>query len=385
MYINFTPHKANVNNSSASSCANIFEYLEKEERGFVEEYSFFKEENNESIGFFNQENINLSKEYVIQNIDENRGKRGVKESNFYMINISPSYLEQKHLIKRVDQFLEEKIINEKLKLSEKDLITARDVMMRDLLMNYSREVMKEYANNFNREINGKKLSENDLMYYGRVETRRTYNFRDKNVIENKKILDKINKTSDRNEIKKLQESLQKDYFTGDVIKEGSPKGGFNYHVHIVVSRHDNTNDSRNKISLSPMTQYRSQNSKLNNQVNKTIGFNRDVFFENAEKSFDQYFNYRRDYSKSYEAHKKKARTKGIRELTKQGIANSVKKELSNYAGITISNPSNLIKMQLSQTLGINIPTHLKIPTNPVQLTLKVAKTVAKTIEKGYGM
>ncbi|MDN3709741.1 hypothetical protein QW060_22610 [Myroides ceti] len=42
-------------------------------------------------------------------------------------------------------------------------------------------------------------------------------------------------------------------------------------------------------------------------------------------------------------------------------------------------------MQLSQTLGINIPTHLKIPTNPVQLTLKVAKTVAKTIEKGYGM
>lgn len=134
-----------------------------------------------------------------------------------------------------------------------------------------------------------------------------------------------------------------------------------------------------------MTQYRSQNSKLNNQVNKTIGFNRDVFFENAEKSFDQYFNYRRDYSKSYEAHKKKASTKGIRELTKQGIANSVKKELSNYAGITISNPSNLIKMQLSQTLGINIPTHLKIPTNPVQLTLKVAKTVAKTIEKGYGM
>ncbi|MDN3709743.1 DUF5712 family protein [Myroides ceti] len=137
MYINFTPHKANVNNSSASSCANIFEYLEKEERGFVEEDSFFKEENNESIGFFNQENINLSKEDVIQNIDENRGKRGVKESNFYMINISPSYLEQKHLIKRVDQFLEEKIINEKLKLSEKDLIAARDVMMRDLLMNYS--------------------------------------------------------------------------------------------------------------------------------------------------------------------------------------------------------------------------------------------------------
>src|SRR5690606_13340881 len=107
MYINFTTHKANVNNSNASSSANIFEYLEKQERGFDEEDSFFKEENYESIGFFNQENINLSKEDVIQNIDENRGNRGVKESNFYMINISPSYLEQKHLIGRVDQFLEE--------------------------------------------------------------------------------------------------------------------------------------------------------------------------------------------------------------------------------------------------------------------------------------
>ena len=52
MYINFTPHKANVNNSNASSCANIFEYLEKEEQGFVQEESIFKDENKESIGFF---------------------------------------------------------------------------------------------------------------------------------------------------------------------------------------------------------------------------------------------------------------------------------------------------------------------------------------------
>src|SRR5690606_42162262 len=155
-----------------------------------------------------------------------------------------------------------------------------------------------------------------------------------------------------------------------VIKEGSPKGGFNYHVHIVVSRHDNTNDSRNKISLSPMSQYRSQNSKLNNKVNKTIGFNRDVFFENAEKSFDQYFNYRRDYSKSYEAHKKKARTKGIRQEEKSGVARNIKKELGKYVGVPLSNSSQILTMQLSQNLGINIPTHLKIPTNPAQHTLK---------------
>lgn len=385
MYINFTPHKANVNNSNASSCANIFEYLEKEEQGFVQEESIFKDENKESIGFFDQQNINIPKDTVIENIDNNRGKRGIKESNFYMINISPSYLEQKHLLKRIDQFLEDKRKNEKIKLSDKDLANVRDVMMRDMLMNYSREVMKEYAKNFDREINGKKITDENLMYYGRVETQRTYNFKDSQVLVNKKLFKKIEKTKDVNRIKILQESLYKDYFSGEVIKEGVAKGGVNYHVHIVVSRHDRTNDPRSKISLSPMSKYREQNSQLNNQKNKTIGFNRDAFFQNAEKTFDDFFNYNRDYSKSYEAMKKNANTKGFRENNKNGIVKNVKKELSRYVGIPISNPSHILKMQLSQNLGMNIPTHLSIPTNPAQLTLKVAKTVAKTIEKGYGM
>ena len=72
-------------------------------------------------------------------------------------------------------------------------------------------------------------------------------------------------------------------------------------------------------------------------------------------------------------------------IVENGIVKNVKKELSRYVGIPISNPSHILKMQLSQNLGMNIPTHLSIPTNPAQLTLKVAKTVAKTIEKGYGM
>lgn len=381
MYINFTPHKANVNNSNASSCANIFEYLEKEEQGFIQDESIFKDENNDSIGFFDQQNINIPKDTVIENIDNNRGKRGIKESNFYMINISPSYLEQKHIFKRIDQFLEDK----NFKMSEKELANVRDVMMRDMLMNYSREVMKEYAKNFEREINGEKITDVNLMYYGRVETQRTYNFKDRQVLENKKILKKIEKTKDVNQLKKLHESLHKDYFSGEVIKEGVAKGGFNYHVHIVVSRHDRTNDPRSKISLSPMSKYREQNSQLKNQKNKTIGFNRDVFFQNAEKTFDDLFNYNRDYSKSYEAMKRNANTKGVRENNKNGILNNVKKELSRYVGVPISNPSHILRMQLSQNLDVNIPSHLSIPTNPAQLTLKVAKTVAKTIEKGYGM
>ena len=67
------------------------------------------------------------------------------------------------------------------------------------------------------------------MYYGRVETQRTYNFKDKQVIENKKTLKKIENTKDVNQLKKLNESLHRDYFSGEVIKEGVPKGGVNYH------------------------------------------------------------------------------------------------------------------------------------------------------------
>src|SRR5690606_3844086 len=204
------------NNSNASSCANIFEYLEKEEQGFVQEESIFKEENKESIGFFDQQNINIPKDTVIENIDNNRGKREIKESNFYMINISPSYLEQKHLLKRIEQFLDEKMVKENIKLSDKDLANVRDVMMRDMLMNYSREVMKEYAKNFDREINGEKITDENLMYYGRVETQRTYNFKDRHVVENKKILKKIENTKDVNQLEKLHESLHKDYFSGEV-------------------------------------------------------------------------------------------------------------------------------------------------------------------------
>jgi len=393
MYINFTPHKANSVNAKALSCANIFEYLEKEERQLQDKESFFKEQNNEeTVGFFDQKNINIPKEQVIQNIDENRGKRGVKESNFYMINISPSYLEQRHILKKIDHFLEEKESKEKLKWSDDEKGKTRDLMMRDFMTSYGREVMKAYASNFDREINGKKISENDLMYYGRVETKRSYSIKDKHVIRNKELLKKIDKTKDKNQKEQLQKMLHKDYFTNEIIQEGFAKGGPNYHIHIVVSRHDATNDKQHKISLSPMSKYKAQESKLNNQQNKTIGFNRDQFFQNAEKYFDHMFQFSREYSKSYEGRKHQANTKGHREQTKnigakaiQITSNAIKKDLNNYTGFNVSNPIQSIPMQLSQSLGVNIPTHLSIPKNPSDLSLKVAKAAVKIIEKGYGM
>lgn len=400
MFVNFTAHNAKGSKGNSSSCSNIFEYLEKEDNSLNIETSLNDIKENETLGFFNQDDINIPKEKVIKDIDNNRGKRGINESNFYMINISPSYKEQKHLSDRVENYLIEKNKNDKLKLSDKQLDKAKDIMMRDLLMNYSRDVMKDYASNFDRKINGKEITDKDLLYYGKVETRRGYNFKDRDVINNNKIFKELETCTDKNQKKILEDKLKKDYFTNEIIKEGNVKGGLNYHVHIVVSRHDNTNDKNNKISLSPMSKYRVQQSKMNNQENKTIGFNRDNFFQKAENNFDKSFNYNRDYINSYEANKRNANTKGTREnikkekknildlstdFGKNKLQNTIKNELKNYSGLKINTPKQNIKMQMSQHLGFNIPTKLTIPTNPASLTLKVAKTVVKTIEKGYGM
>lgn len=401
MFINFTPHNAKGASSKAFSCANIFEYLEKEDNIIDSDISINYVEDNEKLGFFNQDNINIPKEKVINDIDNNRGKRNIKESNFYMINISPSYVEQGHMLNRIDNFLKDKIEKENLKMTKQDYENTKDLMMRDLMMNYSREVMKDYASNFNREINGEKITDKDLLYFGRVETRRSYNFKDKDVIENKKLLDELNKRLGSNyslNDKFLENDIRfkRDYFTKEIIREGSVKGGLNYHVHIVVSRHDNTNDKNNKISLSPMSKYRVQESKLNNQETKSIGFDRDTFFQKSEDRFDKVFNYQREYSNTYEANKRGANTKGSREsMKKQNInivdlgknigTNKIKNEIKKYTGVNLNSPTANLRMQMSQQLGINIPNKLTVPTNPVSLTFKAVKSVVKTIEKGYGM
>jgi hypothetical protein len=112
--------------------------------------------------------------------------------------------------------------------------------------------MDEYAKNFNRGITG-----DNLVYFGKVEHTR-YHGRDS---------------------AEVKEGL---------YKAGDKKEGLQTHVHVVVSRMDESK----KIRLSPMANARNSKNILNGKEVQ-IGFDRMKFVQTCEKSFDTNFDYNR--------------------------------------------------------------------------------------------
>jgi len=248
--------------------------------------------------------------------------------------------------------------------------------------NQEREkIYKSVAEKKGFDLSKRPLTGDDLMWYGKVETNRTYKHNDKAVIDNKSTLKKIENLKKEiigsrfGEIKKLESQLHKDS-DGKIIEEGKQKAGNQYHVHVVVSRHDKTmKNPRNKISLSPLA-----NAKESNMQNGAkVGFNRNNFFEKAEKVFDQKFDFKRPIEKSYENYKNaKASNKTHKSSGVSSVANNAKSQtkqfLMKHTGL------NSIKQHISplQTIkneiGIaNIPS--KLPTSFRQVAVKVVKKI----------
>jgi len=73
---------------------------------------------------------------------------------------------------------------------------------------------------------------------------------------------------------------------GKRIVQGMLKAGDQSHIHIIVSR----KDASNSVSLSPGSKYKASEVVMNGKTVKR-GFDRDRFFENAEKTFDKTFAY----------------------------------------------------------------------------------------------
>lgn len=201
------------------SCTPLVSYLSKEdkERGADKEF------------FFSHDKDVVSSGEVIYNIDHNKGQLGKEDDKFYSIVIAPDEKELKHLGQSQDE--QAKAMKE-----------------------YTREVMDEYAKNFNKGLEGK-----DLKYYAKVEHDRQYKGTDQAVKDGEK-------------------------------KQGEAKEGNNLHVHVIVSR----KDKENKIKLSPLTNHR-------NTSKGTIkgGFDRDNFKQRCEQSFDRKFTYERAQEDSY--------------------------------------------------------------------------------------
>lgn len=324
MYITITPQKLGEKYSQSS--AGFVDYLEKENLGL---------EKDEMEHFFNQYGNEISAEEVVREIDRNTAKLEKKEPRFYSITVSPSKYEL-----------------QRLQNSSEDL------------KRYTRELMKDYVTSFNREIDGRAVKLEDILYYAKIEHQRTFKGTDKQVKENQpratKILElkneirKIEKGEIIGEIKAREQQIAKLERTaphqqdGNRIVQGMLKDGPQSHIHIIVSR----KDASNRFSLSPGSKYKASKVILNGKyVNR--GFDRDKFYQNAEKTYDKMFGYQRNFVEAYNSRKQFIKNPGM------------------YFSALLRLPTNekAVAFQILRESGM--PTLPGISANQAQLALKV--------------
>lgn len=228
MYSKLDPRKKNSDNSyvGAGSCVKLVDYLTKE--------------NSTEKTFFSHVLDSVPSHVVMETIDNNKKTLKKNQEKYYELSYNPSSNEIQHLIK-ISTGKDVKSLSE---LSKKD----RKIVF-DNFREYVRECMNVYASKFNRE---KKLSGNDLVYFGRIEEFRYY-------------------TKDDKEVKL------------GLAKRGDKKPGLNLHAHIIVSRMDSTQT----IALSPRNNCRGGNTQLNGKEIRN-GFNmkewqKDCFILFADK------------------------------------------------------------------------------------------------------
>ncbi|UII78595.1 MobB family relaxase [Flagellimonas sp. CMM7] len=331
MYITITPQK--LGGSYSQSVSDYVDYLEKENQGL---------EQQDKEHFFNQYGDEINVKEVVKEIDGNTAKLKKTEPKFYSITISPSRYELKQL-----------------QNSSKDLKA------------YTRQVMKDYVASFNREINGRSITIDDVKYYAKIEHQRKFKGTDFQVKENQlyatKILQlkqdirRIENGKMEGNISKLKQKinqLEKEaphQQNGKRIVQGMQKEGNQSHIHIIVSR----KDASNSVSLSPGSKYKASEVVMNGK-NIKRGFDRDSFFANAEKTFDRQFGYKRNYAETYQA--------------KKDFIKNPKLYFSVLMGLPTTEKAAAFKI-----LGKSGVPMMNIPTNKAQLAIKAFKRLKKGV------
>ena len=268
MYIKI--HNPKDSGGNAGSSGDLVSYLDKENK----EKSILDKEY-----FFSHYQDDFSPYKVQQILDSN--KRGLKnnETKFYMITINPSEKELRFLN------------------NDKDSIRS-----------YTRIFMDEYAKAFDRNLDGRKITGSDLVYFAKIEDNRSYKPEDfifkEAFTHNQAVRSKIahlkgdlseavdNRLTSK--VMALEANYKRDS-NGTIILPGNIKDGLNTHVHIIVSRKDQSQ----RLSLSPLANSKGSENILNGKKVK-IGFERTTFVDNAEKLFDKHFGYDRSVEDSYE-------------------------------------------------------------------------------------
>jgi len=294
--------------------------------------------------FFNQYGDEISAEEVVKEIDGNTAKLEKHEPRFYSITVSPSKYELR-----------------KLQNSSEDL------------KRYTRELMKDYVASFNREIKGRPVSIDDIKYYAKIEHQRTFKGTDFQVKENQPFATKILqlKTEIRNiqegraegNIKRMKKEITKlesqapHQQNGKRIVQGMAKDGNQSHIHIIVSR----KDASNRFSLSPGSKYKASDVKLNGETVKR-GFDRDKFFEKAEKTFDKTFGYKRNFAETY---------KGRKDFVKNP---------NLYFAALMKLPANEKALAFKMITKTGLPIVPSIPVSQTQIALRIFKRLRRGAE-----
>ena len=332
MYITITAQK--IGGDYSQSSADFAEYLEKENQGLEQE---------DVEHFFNQYGDEIEAKDVVKEIDGNTAKLKKKEPKFYSITVSPSQFELR-----------------KLQNCSEDLKT------------YTRAIMNDYATSFNRDINGKPITVDDIKYFAKIEHQRTFKGTDKQVKENQPFASKILQL--KTDIRKIENHQLKGDFNkmksqiikleaeaphqqnGKRIVQGMKKDGNQSHIHIIVSR----KDASNSVSLSPGSKYKASEVEMYGKVVKR-GFDRDAFFTKAESTFDKTFGYKRNYAESYNS--------------KKDFVKNPKIYFTTLLGLPASEKAVAFKMLAKSGVPI-----ASIPTNQVQLALKTIRYLKRGVD-----
>lgn len=323
MFINITDTATADNKGSSGSLVN---YLEKENRIY----------NKEEQRWFNHQSKDFEPFEVRRTIDGNIAKLSKKDPKFFLINISPSQKELKHLI---DKYGENGA--------------------REQLKEYSVKVMDEYARNFKRAgINSSK----DLVWFAKLENNRYYTHKDKEVKDGTK-------------------------------QRGELKRGNQMHIQVIVSRKDATN----KIKLSPMNNSQGKNEEHSKKVGQ---FKRTAFIQSGESLFDKVFNYERNLNETmaYAVVQKNGNIKQREQLDilEQGsasnyesksVANELIKDVAKGIFHSASDMLNSVGKTAGNFLEILLePTFAPAQSNPMEdaQRKKKKKKKGQSLDQSYG-
>ena len=307
------PHST-LGADNKGSCSNLAIYLEKENEELdklIKKSSSMNEIfqlENRKQGFFTASEINISTIDVINSIDNNKRKLGANDAKYFAPTISFSENELSHIA-----FLAtgKREITSVLELNSSEL-----EQFNNLIREYGRKAMDNYALNFNRQDKGVK-SGADLVYFGKIEHFRKFKGTDKEVIDGKEI-------------------------------SGQYKKGLQSHIHIIVSRKGKTQ----QLKLSPTCNEKQTNRKIGNNEYQ-VGFDRVKWINSNEKIFDEHFNYKRKELEKFENQNilKNGSPQDKHEVNKKIEAesinrNDVKKQIkSTHFNVLMTKPKNLKEYQ----------------------------------------